>query len=328
MRLLLASRLCAHRGGFPSAATTSQWQRSSIHFWHYINQTSPHGQTKFLGYEEATMPDLGEKKIRLFSGSTYVGLVPVQAVLDDWLRPGMMLSLRDNPSEVVNRTSPEDYHYEVRKLRTIGQVKSKRMKTKGFRAKELYLNAKISPSRLKHVLETAYKFLDPERRVDINPVEFHVKLQKSEHRSSTELSLFTGDRVDLHPAVIMRALPEGVFLLVKPQASSKGADAVWVVASRTFLVEQTLNDRSEARQAERVEELITAKKELLEELIEVGDLTTSGRIVGTRVYRRKDEKKLRERKKRMKPEESPLQMSNKEDEEPLLASPRTGRLGP
>ncbi|KAL1853985.1 hypothetical protein Daus18300_011574 [Diaporthe australafricana] len=231
----------------------------------------------------------------------------------------MMLSLRDNPIEVANTTSPEDYQYEVRKLRTIGEVKSERMKTSSFRAKEFYLNAKVSPSHLKHVLETAYKFLDPERQVDIdpvdiNPVEFHIKLHKSERRRSTELSLFAGARVDLHPAVILRAMPEGVFQLVKPRASIKEADAVWLVARRNFLVEETPDDRSGEKQAEWVEKLITEKRELREELIEVGDLTPGGRVVGRQVYQRQDEKKIRERKKRKKPQEQRSRMADKDGE--------------
>ncbi|KAK2599588.1 hypothetical protein N8I77_011329 [Diaporthe amygdali] len=244
MHILLAPRLCLHRRALKSTSLIPQWRRSCIHFWHCVHQNGLPGQTKLLDYQEAAVPDIGQREIRFWKGSKYLGIFPVQQILDDYMGPGRMLSIKSDPLK-SERTPTQDYDYE--------------------------------PEPLKHALELAFKFL--ERGNAKFPVEFHIKSKKV--LSHADLSLLTNTRLDLHPAVILRSLPEDVHQIVKPHVDIQAGDAVWVV-SRPGLRVPGRNEylsKSPDKMVKQVEEMITQRRASVENLIDAGELTRDGKMV-------------------------------------------------
>lgn len=276
---LLASRFFVHRKAIPSTQAKRQWQRASINFWHCIRQEHPQDQAKFLNYEDLAVPDIESQEISLWSGNKHLGVIPVKEVINDHLSPGTILSLRGDPPAKRSLAAPERYDYEVRRLKTTTTtttVSSRIGRPNAQRAHTLWLDAHVSPSRLKHILETAYKFLHPDTGAVDVPVEFHIKTHPLP--DLTGLPLFTWGRVDLHPAVIMRALPEGAFQIVKPKVSVEGGEALWVVAPRGFKMGSVHLPDQPHEVASLVEKVVVKRREWLTELIEAGDMTPNGKM--------------------------------------------------
>lgn len=233
-----------------------QCQRSSIHYWQYIRQRGTLGAPKILKYEALAVPKLESQPIRLWeAGGDYLGLIPIERVLRDHLRPGYMLSLRGDPPPQDKSAAPPPggYDYEVRALDLKrGPDEYKHADPKALRAKGFYLSAGLKPEHLWSRLRLAYSFLEwsgrkpgitagsdsdswngdfskEERAPATVPAEFHIRAPGPLGRA--DLSLFTGGRMDLHPAVILRALPAGVFQLLAPRADLEAGDALWLVAT-------------------------------------------------------------------------------------------------
>lgn len=252
-----------------------QWRQSPIHFWHYMLQEEPHGQAKLLDYEDLEVPDIESQEITLWSGEKRLGLTTVKDVINDHLGPGTMLSLRGNPPPRKSLAAPESYHYELRRLKTgrTGSGSTRFGKHTRMGAARLYVDALVSPPRLQNLLEQAYNFLHPNTGQRSVPVEFHVKAQPQPHLSG--LSLFTRGRVDLHPAVISRALPEGSFQVLKPKAHGQ-VEVLWVVATKHLQMRSAQLPRDPREVASVVEELAARKRKWVKELIVAGDLTSKG----------------------------------------------------
>lgn len=222
------------------------------------------------------MPDIGQREIRFWKGSKYLGIFPVQQILDDYMGPGRMLSIKSDPPK-SERTPTQDYDYEVRSFNTTGTWRPINELVKGFKAKEIFVKPTVKPEPLKHALELAFKFL--ERGNAKFPVEFHIKSKKV--LSHADLSLLTNTRLDLHPAVILRSLPEDVHQIVKPHVDIQAGDAVWVV-SRPGLRVPGRNEylsKSPDKMVKQVEEMITHRRESVENLIDAGELTRDGKKV-------------------------------------------------
>lgn len=144
------------------------------------------------------MPDIESQKRSLWSGNEneHLGIIPVKEVINDHLSTGTMLSLRGDPPARKSLAAPERYDYEVRRLKTKTTttttatiVRSRTGRRKAQRAHTLWLDAHISPSRPKRLLETAYKFLHSDTgAVDVS-VEFHIKTHPLPDLKG--LSLFT-----------------------------------------------------------------------------------------------------------------------------------------
>lgn len=238
-------------------------------------QDQPHGQAKLLDYEDLEVPDIESQEITLWSGKHRLGLVTVKDVISDHLGPGTMLSLRGGPPPKKSLAAPESYHYELRRLETGGPGGSstRYSKHKRMGAARLYMDALVSPPRLQNLLEQAYNFLHPNTGQRFVPVEFHVKAHPQPHLSG--LSLFTRGRVDLHPAVISRALPEGSFQVLKPKARDQ-VEALWVVAPKLLQMRSARLPRNPQEVASVVEELAARKRKWVKELVVAGDLTSKG----------------------------------------------------
>ncbi|KAG6361053.1 hypothetical protein INS49_009273 [Diaporthe citri] len=271
---LLASRLNVYRRGIPSTWATRQWRGASIHFWHTIRQEQPNGQANFLNYEDLAVSDIGSQQISLWSGEEHLGLIPVKEVINDYLSPGTMLGLRGDPPAKKSRAAPQSYDYEVRNLKTTSTASSRRGRPKRPDAKKICLDVFTSLPRLKNLLETSYRFLDPKTGVRNFPVEFHIKAHP--RKGLTGLSTFTWGRVDLHPAVILRALPEGALQVVKPKVDLQRGEALWVVVPKDLRIGSVKlpNDPHEA--ASIFERIVIRKKEWLKEQIDVGNMTPTG----------------------------------------------------
>lgn len=215
------------------------------------------------------MSDIESQQISLWSGEEHLGLVPVKEVIDKHLSPGTMLSLKGDPPPKKSRAAPETYDYEVRRLKP----STARPRTPKRKAYELFLNAHDTPLRLKNQLEKAYRFLDDGSEPAV-PVEFHITARPLP--GLTGLSLFTWGRVDLHPAVILRALPEGAFQVVKPKVELQGDQALWVVAPKDLQIGSVKlpNDPHEA--ASVIQKVVIEKREWLKELMDAQYLTPKG----------------------------------------------------
>lgn len=210
------------------------------------------------------MPGIDSQEISLWSGKEHLGLIPVKEVINDYLSPGTILSLRGDPPSKKHRTAPQSYDYEVRRLNTRSTTRSNRH-PRDLKAKEIWLNAFSTPDRLKHIMEAAYGILHPQSRASVKPVEFHIRAYPRE--GLTGLSTFTWGRVDLHPAVILRALPEGAFQVVKPKIDRQGSDALWVVAPKDFKIKSMKLPDDPEEAASVVEKMIIEKKERLKRQI-------------------------------------------------------------
>lgn len=274
---LLAPRLNVFRRRVLSIQAAHQCQRSPIHFWGIIRTKLPSGQTKLLDYEDIPVPDIGSQEISLWSEDEHLGMIPVKDVIKDHLGPGKMLSLRDEPPPKNSRTRLEACDYEVRPLQFFNKKKVDRAKSKTDRAKTIYLDAFGTRAHCKNIIETAYRFLHPETgELDI-PVEFHIKAHPLPGPKGLEgLSLFTQGRVDLHPSVILRALPEGSFQIVKPKVDSKGSKALWVVAPKDVQLKAARLSGSQDEVASIIEKVVMRKKEFVRELLDAGDLDPVG----------------------------------------------------
>lgn len=271
---LLATRLYVYRRGIPSTRVTRQWQRASIHFWSSIRQKSPNGLANFLNYEDLAVSDIGSQQISLWSGETHLGLIPVKEVINDYLSPGTMLGLRGDPPTKKSRAVPQSYDYEVRQLKTTSTVSSRRRPLKIPQVKRIYLDGFASLPRLKNVLEAAHRFLDPNSGVADIPVEFHIKAHPLP--GLTGWSKFTWGRVDLHPAVILRALPEGAVQVVKPKVDLEGSEALWVVVPKRLWIGAVKLPADPEKAASVVEEIVVEKREWLKGQIDGGNTTPKG----------------------------------------------------
>lgn len=242
-------------------------------------QETPHGQSKFLNYEDLEVPDFESQEISLWSGREWLGSIPVKDVINDHLGPGTMLCLRSAPPPKERLAAPSSYNYELRRLKTTttGPTKHKKPpKPRRPGAMRVYLDAFVNASHLQHALETAYRLLHPSSWPKHIPVEFHIKAHPQPQLSG--LSLFTRGRVDLHPAVILRALPEGAFQALKPKVDGR-VEALWVVApSRlSHLGGVQLPPISDV--PSMLEKVVIKKKEWLRELIDAGNLTPNGKLL-------------------------------------------------
>ncbi|KKY29937.1 hypothetical protein UCDDA912_g10113 [Diaporthe ampelina] len=189
-----------------------------------------------------------------------------------------MLCLRGTPPRRFDRPPLDGYDYELRRLKTDGASSSQQGKAKGYRAKELYLAATMKPMQLQNMLQVAYRFLDPERALRSKgkkatiPVEFHVQAQGRPRPPHADLSQFTLGRVDLHPAVILRALPADVFQVLEPKADLQSGDAVWVVATKYLRMEPFILPNTPDSIARKVETIVNEKKERLKGLVDAKGL--------------------------------------------------------
>lgn len=274
---LLAPRLNVFRRRVLSIQAAHQCQRSPIHFWGIIRTRLPSGQTKLLDYEDIPVPDIGSQEISLWSKDEHLGMIPVKDVIKDHLGPGKMLSLRREPPPKNSPARLEACDYEVRPLQFFNKKKIDRVQSKTDRAKTLYLDAYGSRSHCRNIIDSAYRFLHPETgELDI-PVEFHIKAHPRPGLEGLEgLSLFTQGRVDLHPSVILRALPEGSFQIVKPKIDRKGSKALWVVAPKGVQLAAAHLSGSPDEVASIIEKVVIRKKEFVRKLLDAGDLDPVG----------------------------------------------------
>lgn len=236
------------------------------------------GQTQVLNYESLTVPDIQSQSIRLWSDGKYLGVVPVRDVLRNHLSPGNMLSLRGDPPLKSGPPPPSAYDYEVRPLQTDRPESIQQSRPKALRAKEFYLNATVSSERLRLQLRSAYRWLDQRSRgKDAQPpVEFHVKAKGP--LSHADLSLFTQKRIDLHPAVILRAMPEGAFQALEPKGDIREGEALWIVGTKYLAAWPYAMPRTPLAIAKKVEKMVDNKKKQLETLIAAGKMTRKGEI--------------------------------------------------
>lgn len=98
----------------------------------------------------------------------------------------------------------------------------------GCRADEVHLRIDITPKYLQIELTRAYRFLAAGRLL---AVHLHRPMGKSYPET---IPWAMQNRMDLHPEVILRAMPEGTLCVVQPRIDEAETDLVWMYASREF----------------------------------------------------------------------------------------------
>lgn len=286
--------------------------------------------------------------VRLWEGEDYLGLIPGDVVVRDHLRPGYMLWLRDDPPTKNRPAPPAGYDYEVRALDIAEPYEYKHRDVGGLRAREYYLTASQSAAHLRDRLRMAYRFLDGGLRrqarqseakflrrqgkevlnVTTIPFEFHLKASSPPKpvrpgRHGADWSLFTKDRVDLHPAVILRALPEGVFQLLEPVADVEAGDALWLVATDDLEARPYRMPETPWAKQRKAKKMVRIKREQVAELIEAGKIKADGKMGSQARPGRASEEWVRKGEERRRKGDQPDTIAP-----PDTTAPPDGRRGP
>ncbi|POS70655.1 hypothetical protein DHEL01_v210950 [Diaporthe helianthi] len=202
-----------------------------------------------------------------------------------------MLWLRGNPPNKKEPAPPGGYDYEIRELDVKKPSNFKKTDTRGLRAKEYYFLASSSPDYLLSRLTLAYRYLSLGKpsageKVSLapkptDPIEFHIKAQAPV--TKPDLFEFTKGRMDLHPAVIMRAMPEGVFQLLPAQIDIDAGDALWLVATRYVKGGPFRPWNSSAAQVDTAKMMVRRKVDSVMGHLASGKLMANGQLSGKAV---------------------------------------------
>lgn len=208
------------------------------------------------------MPEIAHAQIQLWDKGKDLGMIPLGAVMQDYLGPGKMLALKDRVPTKLPRleetlaprgvaavaaatTTPltpppwPSLEYEILQFPTgMKSDMAKRTKRpKGLRAREARLTVTASKPYLKHTLHSTYHFFANAPVNERGPVEIHIHSREKISSSASDPLDWTRlvrGRMDLHPEVILRALPEGAVQLVETVVSAEGADMVFVIAPANY----------------------------------------------------------------------------------------------
>lgn len=229
------------------------WRAASIHYWHCLTTKTRNEATRLLDLSEADTPSIAHEKIHLWDGRSDLGIVPLGQVMKEHLGPGKMLALKGEPAV---RRLPTDSVERAAKLRlaapqtyeilrfptTLKQPKKNQPitgGTKGFRAREIRMTVKVTASYLRHELQKTYQFLARSElfpAIPTSPVEIHIHNGRRVKTPSSvrDWAFYARGRFDLHPAVMLRALPEGVLQLGPTLVSPVEGDLLFLVTTQSY----------------------------------------------------------------------------------------------
>lgn len=89
----------------------------------------------------------------------------------------------------------------------------------------------------------------------------------------------------MHPAVILRAMPKGVFQALKPKGDIREGDALWIVGTKYLAAWPYATPRNPSHIAKKVETMVDNKKTQLKEMIAARKRTTKGGVTKEWRYR-------------------------------------------
>lgn len=146
-----------------------------------------------------------------------------------------------------------------------------------YRTTKIHLKTmKMRHRELKHALSRAYHRLSPESAASQYPVEFHLRTPTHNNVKKAEYSIqqYVGpNRFDLHPQVIMRAMPRDSLKVLGPLISHNGEDLVWLAVSRDY----SLGSWRGSRLARELEHILMGRWQRLKHLIDMGRLSVNER---------------------------------------------------
>lgn len=157
------------------------------------------------------------------------GVMAVPMVMDKFLGPGKMLRWRPSDSksvldyEIINISSPGSS--------LISAILPK-LQQNGMHEVPIRSGAPIVPST-RHQLKRAYQLLAHPRDGARYQVKFRISPPQGP-RDHSHIRRAIEKRVDLHPEVMICALPDGVWCTTFPRVHGDGSDVVWSCAAKHY----------------------------------------------------------------------------------------------
>lgn len=246
----MASRPLPRQKSSSLPRLSSLWRRL-IHYRHGIQDDSPLGLTELRGYQRITFPELAKQKVCLWNGNKMLGVMAMPRVMKEFLGPGKMLSWRPS-DEVLSRSDSQTHRsgdsegrssanplkgvldYEIIDISRPGSIlisafRSK-LKENGMHEVPIRPVVRLADPETRLELMRAYQLLAHPRDGARYPVRFHV--QRRERPFDAKWAV--RNRVDLHPEVMIRALPDGVWCTTFPRIHRDGSDVVWSWAAKHY----------------------------------------------------------------------------------------------
>lgn len=288
---LISSRLLRWRP--PQNIAPSLSPPRLLHLWTQIKQPGPSGLTELLDYRKAELLaplSLRKQKLHLWRYGEDLGVTSMQYALTHLLGRGKMLSLRTLRSEpepecmAKLHNNPADpsvspaaiLHYDI--LDFSRDVTPPNTILPGLN--EIHLRPDMNSVSLRHHLCQAYHALRHYASSKQYPVEFHILHPRPTSLSSSKkvdsergLEWVVNNRLDLHPEVILRAMPWGSLNATHPRINSEQSDVTWLMAAHKFSVGK------QRKVGKKLEKNLEWRARSLRELIDQGDLTEDGRVV-------------------------------------------------
>lgn len=218
------------------------------------------------GYREIAFPGLAKREICLWDAGTRLGVKPMPEVMSKFLGPGKMLSWRrpdDAPTKPSSSSQADgaddgaddgkgtksNKHtkrgklakfvpdYEIIDIAREGAKFPLAFRTalrdKGMLDVVLRANSRLPASSTHIQLIRAYQILADPAHGARYPVRFHI-IPPAKFSDQRRTSWAIKNRADLHPEVIMRAMPEGVEIRMAPQIDKVGWNVVWSYAAAHY----------------------------------------------------------------------------------------------
>lgn len=251
--------------------------RRAIHDLHIVQPDSPDGLTGLWGYRRIPFPKLANQKICLWRGSKKLGVMGMPKVMSEYLGPGKLLSWRpsddvsDGPDSRSGREAgyskgepsikpaKDALDYEIINISFPAPAKkffnSLRNRREGMHNVVLRCNHPPSALSERTMLAGAYHLLGDPILSAICPVRFNIRFNirlPPEAPDRYRIRWAVRNRVDLHPEVIMRAMPEGVRCTTSPRIRVDGWNLVWSCVARDYgaLARRRANSAQHLRGAE------------------------------------------------------------------------------
>lgn len=217
----------------------------------------------FRGYQRIRFRSLDRKKICLWSGDERLGLMRMSRVLREFLGPGKTLSWRPEAlGEAVDgkvqgpvKADAEIWHYEIMSIAEPGEKldpdSSRRTQEDGMRQVFFRSDLGLASTPPQTELADAYRhFGDPDNGARY-PVKFHIH-PPQDLSSPYTIKWAIKNRVDFHPNVIKRAMPEGVKFTIKPLMRKDYKEVFWYFAAKHYDAGPQSDENAEQNSSERV----------------------------------------------------------------------------
>lgn len=147
-----------------------------------------------------------------------------------------------------------------------------------YRTSKVHLHTVMRPRELQHALSRAYHLLCPESLASRYPVEFHLR-PPADSSKTAKFSIqqhASINRFDLHPKVILRAMPPDSLQVLGPLISHKGTDLVWLAVSQNY----SLGSWRGSRLVKELDHILIGRWERLKQLLDMGRLSSNEALLG------------------------------------------------